>query len=238
MSTTALQMLYITSCTDPLMWYSDQVGQFVPLLRRLPEGGWGSQEPDGHRNIVKRLDAEEVTVMVPREKLGAWPHIQPAHKLVHIVRKDVAERARKWPQQAELTPGQVPNPSPWPKPPEQGRQCRDFCMLGACQKLSHCLEAKADLLADLRKDIQAETDMLNPSTPSAGQSRRASMVETVANLVIGFIVSLLITAAVLPLYGHHVTVSENIQITAIFTVASLLRSYGLRRLFNLFSSQT
>lgn len=65
-----------------------------------------------------------------------------------------------------------------------------------------------------------------------GQTHAHSWAESVVNIAIGFGVSVVITALVLPAYGHHVTLSENLQITAIFTVASLLRSYALRRFFN------
>lgn len=64
------------------------------------------------------------------------------------------------------------------------------------------------------------------------QSRRASLIETIIGLVIGFAVSMLITAVVFPLYGLPVTLAHNVQITAIYTVASLLRGYCLRRAFN------
>jgi hypothetical protein len=67
---------------------------------------------------------------------------------------------------------------------------------------------------------------------SKGQSHAHSWTEAAVNIAVGFAVSVVITALVLPAYGHHVTLSENLQITAIFTVASLLRSYALRRLFN------
>lgn len=120
MNTTPLRMLYITSCTDAMMWYADRVGQFVPLMNRLPEGCWLSREPAGYSNIVHKLDAEEVTVLAPADKIGQWPYIQPTHKLVHIVSKDVAERARA------------------------GRStdiCRDACMLGGCRMLSDCQES-------------------------------------------------------------------------------------------------
>lgn len=64
------------------------------------------------------------------------------------------------------------------------------------------------------------------------QSRRMSMLETCASIVIGFCVSVAITAVVMPAYGHPVTLGDNVQITAIFTVASILRGYMLRRAFN------
>lgn len=64
------------------------------------------------------------------------------------------------------------------------------------------------------------------------QTRTASLIEALINVVIGFVVSLIITALVLPAYGHAVTLGENIQITAIFTVASIARAYAVRRWFN------
>lgn len=67
-----------------------------------------------------------------------------------------------------------------------------------------------------------------PATATASQSRAASSAEALANTVIGFAISLGITAALFP----HLSLAQNIGITAIFTAASLLRSYALRRLFN------
>lgn len=64
------------------------------------------------------------------------------------------------------------------------------------------------------------------------QSRLGTLVETLASIAIGFVVSLVITAVVLPAYGHHITVADNLQITAIFTVASIARGYWVRRWFN------
>lgn len=64
------------------------------------------------------------------------------------------------------------------------------------------------------------------------QTRTASLVEAVLNVAIGFVVSVVITAIVLPAYGHAVTWGDNLQITGIFTVASIARSYVVRRWFN------
>lgn len=64
------------------------------------------------------------------------------------------------------------------------------------------------------------------------QTRIGSLVESVINVAIGFVVSVLLTAAVLPAYGHSVSWGDNLQITAIFTVASIVRGYALRRWFN------
>ena len=64
------------------------------------------------------------------------------------------------------------------------------------------------------------------------QSRAASLAETCASIGIGFCISLAINAVVLPAYGHHVTLADNLQMTAIFTVASIARGYAVRRAFN------
>jgi hypothetical protein len=41
-----------------------------------------------------------------------------------------------------------------------------------------------------------------------------------------------IQAVVLPAFGHHITLAQNFWITCIFTVASVVRGYFVRRLFN------
>jgi Mg/Co/Ni transporter MgtE len=64
------------------------------------------------------------------------------------------------------------------------------------------------------------------------QTRLSSLAETCLSIAIGFIVSLVITAWLLPAYGHPVSLVDNIQITAIYTVASIVRGYLVRRAFN------
>lgn len=64
------------------------------------------------------------------------------------------------------------------------------------------------------------------------QTRRQSLIETVAGTAFGFIVSMLLALVVYPLHGHSFTLSQNASITIIFTVASILRGYGVRRFFN------
>ena len=64
------------------------------------------------------------------------------------------------------------------------------------------------------------------------QTRLSSLIEAIINVAIGFVISLILTALVLPAYGHAVTWSQNLQITGIFTISSILRSYAVRRWFN------
>lgn len=59
-----------------------------------------------------------------------------------------------------------------------------------------------------------------------------SALEAVANIAVGYLVALVLTATVLPAFGYHVTTGDAVGISLVFTVASLVRSYALRRLFN------
>ncbi len=64
------------------------------------------------------------------------------------------------------------------------------------------------------------------------QSRRLSAVEAVVNVAVGYAVALGLTAVVLPGYGYAVSAPDAAAISAVFTGASLLRSYLIRRLFD------
>ena len=58
------------------------------------------------------------------------------------------------------------------------------------------------------------------------------MIEAVVNVVAGFGVAMATQYAVFPIFGIHISHSEHFAIAAFFVVASLIRSYALRRLFN------
>lgn len=64
------------------------------------------------------------------------------------------------------------------------------------------------------------------------QSRLHSMVEAWVNTFIGFMISLALQFVVSWLYDLHTTPAENLSIVLIFTVASVVRSYAVRRIFN------
>lgn len=63
------------------------------------------------------------------------------------------------------------------------------------------------------------------------QSKRQSAIETVIGTFIGILTSMVTQAIVYPLYGFEVTFSQNVGITAIFTIVSLVRGYLVRRMF-------
>jgi hypothetical protein len=64
------------------------------------------------------------------------------------------------------------------------------------------------------------------------QSRRMSMIETIAGVAIGFVVSVAASFVVYPWFGHAFTLAQNVGITIIFTVLSIVRGYAVRRAFN------
>ena len=63
------------------------------------------------------------------------------------------------------------------------------------------------------------------------QSRLMPMVESLANVLVGYVVAVVTQMAVFPLFGLAVTVTENLLIGLIFTAVSIVRSYALRRGF-------
>jgi hypothetical protein len=58
-----------------------------------------------------------------------------------------------------------------------------------------------------------------------------SLVEAIANVVVGFMLAVLTQTAIFPLFGLQVSIAKNMLIGAIFTLVSIVRSYSLRRVF-------
>jgi len=63
------------------------------------------------------------------------------------------------------------------------------------------------------------------------QSRLMSLVEALANVVVGYGVAVVTQILIFPLFGLHATLAQNLMIGATFTLVSLARSYALRRPF-------
>ena len=63
------------------------------------------------------------------------------------------------------------------------------------------------------------------------QSRLMSLMESLANLLVGYVVAVVTQMVVFPLFGLAVTISDNLLIGLIFTAVSIVRSYALRRGF-------
>jgi hypothetical protein len=63
------------------------------------------------------------------------------------------------------------------------------------------------------------------------QSRAMSLVESLANVAVGYGVAVVAQILIFPIFGLHITLAQNLMMGAIFTVVSIGRSYALRRLF-------
>jgi len=70
------------------------------------------------------------------------------------------------------------------------------------------------------------------------QSKRASLVEALTNTFAGFLLSLLLQCYLVPIItGYRVPFAADLTVVMVFTIASVLRSYVLRRGFNLFTER-
>ena len=63
------------------------------------------------------------------------------------------------------------------------------------------------------------------------QSRAMSLVESVANVVVGYGIAVASQILIFPAFGLHLTMAQNLKLAAAFTVISICRSFALRRLF-------
>jgi len=63
------------------------------------------------------------------------------------------------------------------------------------------------------------------------QSRIMSLVESVANVIVGYGVAVVTQILIFPIFGLHTTVAQNLKMGAIFTIVSIARSFALRRVF-------
>lgn len=64
------------------------------------------------------------------------------------------------------------------------------------------------------------------------QSKLESLTEVCVNVAIGWVIALITQLVVFPMFGINVTVGEQLSISVIFTVVSIIRGYVIRRWFN------
>lgn len=65
------------------------------------------------------------------------------------------------------------------------------------------------------------------------QTKLQSLLESCLNIGSGFVISLIVWSyLVVPVWGLQVNMVDNLNITALFTVVSVVRSYVWRRIFN------
>jgi len=64
------------------------------------------------------------------------------------------------------------------------------------------------------------------------QTRLSSFIEAWINVALGFGINFCANLLILPLFGFHITLSENFVMGLLYTVISVVRSYCVRRWFN------
>jgi hypothetical protein len=63
------------------------------------------------------------------------------------------------------------------------------------------------------------------------QSKQKSLIESIVQTIIGLGTSILIQVILYPILGIPVTFSQNIIITLVFFIISIIRGYFVRRIF-------
>ncbi len=64
------------------------------------------------------------------------------------------------------------------------------------------------------------------------QTKKQSFIESLANVTVGFLITIISLHIIFPLLGIENHSGKNIIITIYLTVLSILRNYVLRRYFN------
>jgi hypothetical protein len=66
---------------------------------------------------------------------------------------------------------------------------------------------------------------------TSGQTRAMSFVESITNVLVGFLLAVLTQITLFPMLDLQLSVADNLLIGMIFTAISIVRSFALRRLF-------
>jgi hypothetical protein len=64
------------------------------------------------------------------------------------------------------------------------------------------------------------------------QTRLQSLIEVAVSTLVAMCISVATGTIIYPLFGHKFSFGDNVWITVIFTVISIVRSYITRRIFN------
>lgn len=64
------------------------------------------------------------------------------------------------------------------------------------------------------------------------QTRLGSLIETSINILIGFWINYFANLLILPLFGFHISLSDNLLMGLLYTLISVVRSYAVRRWFD------
>jgi predicted Na+-dependent transporter len=64
------------------------------------------------------------------------------------------------------------------------------------------------------------------------QTKLGSFIEAWINVLIGFVINYIMNLLILPLFGFHISLTDNILMGLLYTIVSVARSYVVRRWFN------
>ena len=64
------------------------------------------------------------------------------------------------------------------------------------------------------------------------QSKTESIIEAITQTIVGLGISFIIQLIIYPILNIPVTLEQNAIITAVFFIASIIRGYFIRRVFN------
>lgn len=64
------------------------------------------------------------------------------------------------------------------------------------------------------------------------QSKRHSALESITNVIVGLLISIIAQMIIYPILNISVTFNQNLIITFVFFVLSFARGYIIRRIFN------
>ena len=65
------------------------------------------------------------------------------------------------------------------------------------------------------------------------QNKAQSLIETLTNVSIGYVISFIANMTVLPMFGYDINITDGFWISMIFTIISVIRGYVVRRWFNM-----
>ncbi len=68
------------------------------------------------------------------------------------------------------------------------------------------------------------------------QSKKMSFIESLTNVIVGYLVAVGANYIILPMFGYMVNVADSFYIGIVFMAIAIVRSYLLRRLFNSFKN--
>ena len=71
-----------------------------------------------------------------------------------------------------------------------------------------------------------------------GQTKFQSFIESLTNILIGFVVAFVSQVVIFHQFGVEISLGRNLEMTVYFTIVSFIRSYTLRRIFNRMKGST